>query len=228
MSRTLGRYEDRGLLGEGASGQVRRVWDETLARTLAMKVLRPELATNPLALRSFEAEARVLARLQHPGIVPIHEIGRLADGRPYYTMKEVHGPTLRDVLREVHASPAWPENGWTLRRLVGACHFVAVTVGYAHAAGYVHRDLKPSNVMLGAFGEVLVLDWGLAGRIHHEPRLPEAGTDEAPRRAATASGSTQGTAAYMAPELVSGGPSTRDPRADTYSPGATIYEVLCG
>lgn len=112
MTRTLGRYEDRGLLGEGASGHVRRVWDETLARTLAMKVLRPELATNPLALRSFEAEARVLARLQHPGIVPIHEIGRVADGRPYYTMKEVPAAlTITRSLLRVRGPPGSAAGG---------------------------------------------------------------------------------------------------------------------
>ncbi len=229
---TLGRYEDRGLLGEGASGQVRRVWDATLGRALAMKVLRPELAALPRAVAVFEAEARTLAGLQHPGVVPIHEVGRLPDGRPYYTMKEVHGRTLRDVLRDVHAASrggTWESaGGFAPRRLLEACHRAAETVAYAHACGIVHRDLKPTNVMLGAFGEVLVLDWGLAQRIARPVAPPDADlerhADAAPPRTST----VQGTAVYMPPELARGDGALPDARSDVYSLGATLYEVLGG
>lgn len=230
MARQLGRYEDRGLLGEGGTAQVRRVWDATLDRALAMKILRPELAAQPHAVAWFEAEAHTIARLQHPGIVPIHEIGRLPDGRPYYSMMEVGGRTLQDVLRELHEASqggVWgtSPSGWTLRRVLEACHRAVETVAYAHACGVYHRDLKPGNVMLGAFGEVLVLDWGLA-EASSGRRAPDA-TELGLPDTATASG-VRGTVAYMPPEQARGEVSRAGPRADVYSLGATLYEVLTG
>ena len=186
MARTIGTYEDRGLLGEGASGQVRRVYDATLERTVAMKILRAELASSPRAVATFEAEARVLARLSHPGIVPVHAIGRLPDGRPFYTMDEIKGRTLKEVARALHAASSggqWADvDGWTLRRLLEAFVRATKTVAYSHACGIVHGDLKPSNVMLGAFGEVLVLDWGLAERTPQARAKPAPSGGEEVRR----------------------------------------------
>ncbi len=260
----LGRYEDRGLLGEGGSAQVRRVWDATLGRTVAMKVLRAEHMGNGDTEASFEAEARVLAQLQHPGIVPIHEIGRLPDGRLFYTMKEVHGSTLRRALRALHAASRdgrWGEADpsgrgptdalaptvrgaateppglptadrqtlaggvWTLRRLIEACHRTCEAVAYAHACNVLHQDLKPDNVMLGPFGEVLVLDWGLATSITELVSVD--GT--LPRRPLRPGISgVRGTVAYMPPEQARADARQLGPESDVYSLGATLYEVLAG
>ncbi|MFZ5476358.1 MAG: SUMF1/EgtB/PvdO family nonheme iron enzyme [Myxococcota bacterium] len=191
-----GRYADLGRIGLGGMGEVRRVRDAQLDRTAAMKLLR---ADAPGAAARFEAEARVTARLQHPGIVPVYELGRTPDGRPYYTMREIEGVTLARAVRE----------GWPLRRLADALLRVSEAVAFAHAAGVVHRDLKPANVMLGRFGEVLVLDWGLAREVR-------AGPD----------GAVVGTPAYMPPEQAAS--ASPDPRADVYALGAVLWEVLCG
>jgi serine/threonine-protein kinase len=213
-----GRYEDRGLIGLGGMGEVRRVRDTLLSRDLAMKIIRPELADLPGVRGRFIGEATVTAQLQHPGIVPIHEVGRLPDGRWYFTMREVKGRTLRDVIREVHdasnAAGAWvtSANGWTLWGLVDAFHKICAAVASAHAAGVVHRDLKPDNAMVGAFGEVLVVDWGIARRVDSpEPAL---------------SGAISGTPAYMPPEQARGDGSPHGPRSDVYSLGAILYCAL--
>ncbi|MDP2312029.1 MAG: SUMF1/EgtB/PvdO family nonheme iron enzyme [Pseudomonadota bacterium] len=226
-----GRYEDRGLLGEGGMAQVRRVWDATLGRTVAMKILRAEYGGNAIAEAAFEAETRIIARLQHPGLIPIHETGRLADGRLYYTMKEVQGRTLRQVLRDVHAASrdgVWGEaaGGWTLRRLIEACHRACEAMAYAHACGVLHRDLKPDNVMLGAFGEVLVLDWGLAALVDAKPREPDL--EDTRRSTRTGPSGVRGTVAYMPPEQARADTRRVQPASDVYSLGATLYEVLSG
>jgi formylglycine-generating enzyme required for sulfatase activity len=200
----LGRYGDQGALGEGGMGEVRRVLDPILERSLALKAIHPRLGGNETAQERFVAEARLTARLQHPGILPVHELGWLPDGRPYFTLQEVRGQTLRALLGATHRREA---AALTIRQLVEAVRRAAEAVGYAHAQGVVHRDLKPDNVMRGPFGEVWVLDWGIA------QQLPAAGRIE-------------GTAAYMAPEQARGEPV--GPTADVFSLGATLYEVLAG
>lgn len=163
------RYEDRFLVGQGGMGEVRLVYDRRLRRTAVMKVVRRELA-GTAAARRLSVEAEITARLQHPGVVPVYDAGALADGRPYYVMREVHGRTLAEAIAAVHRASepgAWrpdPE-GFTFRRLVDAFHRVCETVAYAHDLRVVHRDLKPANVMLEAFGSVVVLDWGIAKRV---------------------------------------------------------------
>jgi serine/threonine-protein kinase len=196
-----------------------RVWDPDLARSVALKLMRPELAVDPAARRRFVREARATAGLQHPGIVPVHDLGHLPDGTPFYTMKEVQGRTLAQVIAEALAGRrgAGP-SGWTLRRLVEAFHRVCDAVAYAHAQGVIHRDLKPSNVMLGPFGEVMVVDWGLARRVgpaagHEDDDAPgdpdlagdrgDAG-DAGDAGTATHAGMVSGTPAYMPPEQAEG------------------------
>ncbi|MCK6504595.1 SUMF1/EgtB/PvdO family nonheme iron enzyme [Myxococcota bacterium] len=205
------RYEDRGLLGRGGMGEVRRVFDRQLGRTVAMKILRPDARAS---VRRFLQEARVIAGLQHPGVLPVHEIGRLPDGRVYFTMQEIHGRTLREHIREVHqaAGDHWraTPDGWTFRRLVSSFHAACEAVAFAHGEGLVHRDLKPHNVMIGAHGEVLVVDWGLAR---------PAGTPVPPDRIV-------GTPAYLAPELLRSERPPVDPRADVYALGAVLFVIL--
>ena len=158
------RYEDLGRIGEGAMGEVRRVKDRYLGRIVAMKILKEGGQVKGLRDR-FLAEAATTSQLEHPGIIPIYDIGE-QDGRPYFTMREIRGRTLTEVIREVHDSSGagqWTAaGGWTFRRLLAAFGAVCEAVAFAHDRGVIHRDLKPDNVLVGDYGEVTVVDWGLA------------------------------------------------------------------
>jgi len=218
------RYLDLGPIGHGGMGEVRRVRDMALNRTMAMKIMREELVGKPSAEARFIAEAQATAQLQHPGVVPVHDIGRTPDGRWYFTMKELRGKTVHDVLYEARDDP----EQWPRRRLLELFRSVAEAVAYAHSRGAVHRDLKPANVLVGAFGEVVVLDWGLVKAIGV---LDDDGEDASPPMAvdsfATRAGAILGTPSYMAPEQATG---ARDvgPAADLYALGALLYEILAG
>jgi len=184
-------------LGRGGMGIVYEARDTRLERAVALKVLS-QLAASGEAVERLWREARILARLEHPGIVPIHDAGMLSDGRAYYAMKLVEGSRLDEYLR---AGPSLPE---LCRIFLRICEPVA----FAHARGIVHRDLKPENIMLGKFGEVLVLDWGVAMAL-----------GESERR-----GLVIGTPGYMAPEQSEAGPV--DARADVYSLGNLLREAV--
>jgi eukaryotic-like serine/threonine-protein kinase len=227
------RYEDRGLLGEGAMGEVRRVLDRRLGCELACKVLWPRLVARAAVRDRFETEARVTARLRHPGVVPVHDFGRLHDGRPWFTMAVVEGRTLRELVTAVHAaSPpgGWgrTEDDWDLPGLVEVLAQVADVLAYAHQQAVVHRDVKPSNVMIGAFREVRLMDWGIA----RSPDLDLLGDPEAflgaPSRHRTQLGRAIGTPSYMAPEQARGDLAAVGPWSDVYALGALIYKVLSG
>ena len=221
------RYEDLGPIGRGATGEVHRVFDRQLGRTLAMKTVHAETMANPTALARFIAEAQATAQLQHPGIVPVHDIGVRDDGRLCFTMREVVGRTLLEVIHDLHAGT---EGVWTFRRLIDAFHRVCEAVAYAHARGVVHRDLKPENVMVGERGEVLVLDWGLA-KVRGGAALGGEGVVTDRSRGSlhvTQAGSVAGTPAYMPPEQAGGHSDEVDARADVYALGAILYECLTG
>lgn len=212
------RYSLLSKLGQGGMGGVYRVEDRQLERQVAMKVIGVADPQGELARRLLQ-EARIIARLEHPGIVPVHDSGTLSDGRPYYTMKLVDGLRLDE-----HVAGIVPISD-RLRLFLRICDAVA----FAHAHGVLHRDLKPGNIMVGPFGEVLVLDWGLSKvlqepeRNDHTPRadLPGTGADSLSRR--TSHGAVLGTPGYMAPEQRAG--QEIDTRADIYSLGA-ILEFL--
>jgi WD40 repeat protein/serine/threonine protein kinase len=252
------RYELRALLAVGGVGEIWLARDLALDRDVALKVLRPEREADRALAARFLREARITARLQHPGIVPVYEmVSRLAEPGgeeqpPFYTMRLVPGHTLAEAVQAFHARrrprAAAPLD---LNALLTAFVSVCQTVAYAHSRGVIHRDLKPSNIALGDFGEVVVLDWGLAhvgpsGELDSVARreedesssleaTPTAAlgairhqTPGRPRQSDTLVGDVLGTPAYMAPEQASGRPEAIDARTDVYGLGAILYEILTG
>ena len=210
------RFTTRGILGEGGMGKVDLLHDEWIGRQIARKSLRPELVKHGKAYRAFFREARIQGQLEHPAIVPVHDLGFHADGAPYFVMKRIRGRTLRDVL----AGDQPP-----LRRILEAFTRVCLAIDYAHARGVIHRDLKPDNIMLGDFGEIYVLDWGIAQLQDDDQHAGEALAVEA-THAADPSKVPVGTPAYMAPEQVAC--AEIDSRADVYAMGAVLFEILTG
>jgi serine/threonine-protein kinase len=217
-------YEVLGVLGQGGMGMVLRAHDPVLARPLAIKVLLRRHRGRADAARRFLEEARLTGQLQHPAIPPVHEMGTLTDGRPFFAMKLIQGRTLAQLLGER------PDPGADLPRFLGIFEAVCQAVAYAHSRGVIHRDLKPSNVMVGGFGEVQVMDWGLAKVLASPVSAPGAATLPAltgpGSPAFTQAGSVLGTPAYMAPEQARGEPI--DQRADVFGLGAILCEVLTG
>jgi eukaryotic-like serine/threonine-protein kinase len=213
------RYEILGALGQGGMGTVFLARDRELEREVALKVLRAAASTPEMAQR-LRREARILARLEHPGIVPVHDVGRLPDGRVYYVMKLVRGVRLDYYARAAVLTDL-------LRLFLRICE----TIGFAHAQGVVHRDVKPGNIMVGAFGEVLVLDWGIAkGAGEAERREGGKGVDadEAVVAGDTAPGTVLGTPGFMSPEQERGDVEQIDGRSDVYSLGAVLRLLVTG
>ena len=247
---SFGRYQIKGEFERGGMGAILRVWDEDLRRHLAMKVMLgkadPEAPgaspkMNTRALGRFLEEAQVTGQLDHPGIVPVHELGLTPEGRMYFTMKLVKGRTLRQILGLL----AKDEEGWTQTRTLHVVLKVCEAVSYAHAKNVIHRDLKPANIMVGRYGEVYVMDWGLAKiigrkdekdvRIREEPDATELRPEgqekvevdpEIPLY--TMDGDVVGTPAYMSPEQADGRIDELSPQSDIYSIGALLYHLICG
>jgi len=199
VRRPVARYELGRPLGRGGMGEVLAARDLALDRELALKVL---LRSSPAARAAFIAEAKLTARLDHPGVPPVHDLGEIPDGRPYFAMKRVEGRSLREVLAQggLHG----------LRPRLDLFRRVCETVAFAHDRGVLHLDLKPDNVMIGAFGEVLVMDWGLAREVTEGSATLKH---------------VAGTPRYMAPEQATRG-ARLDMRTDVYSLGAILYELL--
>jgi serine/threonine-protein kinase len=212
---------------EGGLGQVFEAHDTRLGRPVALKRIQARHAHRDDQIRRFDREARITARLDHPGIVPVHAAGRSADGRPCYVMRFVRGESLKSAIRQFHAGAG--ADPLALRQLLGRFIDVCEAVAYAHSRGVVHRDLKPDNVMLGAYGETLVVDWGLA-KVQAGPGDTVGDTpppaDDAGSE--TLTGTILGTPAYMAPEQAAGRTEAIGPASDVYSLGATLYELLTG
>ncbi|MCG3128039.1 MAG: Serine/threonine-protein kinase PknD [Phycisphaerae bacterium] len=224
------RYQLGRPIGEGGMGVVFEAHDRELDRSVAVKIVRE--AIGPDGAERLLREARIIARLEHPGIVPVHDVGRLDDGRIYYVMKRVRGQRLDQRRAEM-----------TLGERLAAFERVCETVAFAHAHGVIHRDLKPQNIMLGEFGEVLVLDWGVA-RILRDVRgasvdvTANAVTDATAAASAaeaetlpavrTRAGAVIGTPAFMAPEQARGQIERVNERSDVYALGAILHFLLTG
>jgi serine/threonine-protein kinase len=224
----------------GGLGEVFVAQDRELPREVALKQIQSHHAHDEMSRERFVREAEITGGLEHPGIVPVYGLGTYPDGRPYYAMRFIRGETLKEAIQRFHeadeASRDLGVRSVELRRLLGhlleACH----AIEYAHSRGVVHRDLKPSNIMVGKYGETLVVDWGLAkaagkddlaarGGLSCEPVLqPRSGSTSEP----TAMGKALGTPAYMSPEQAAGRIDLVGVRSDVYSLGATLYEILTG
>ncbi len=227
--------------GGGGLGLVSVAMDSELNREVALKEIRPELADDPQSRARFLLEAEVTGQLEHPGVVPVYGLQTDRRGRPYYAMRFVRGEDLKGVIARHHGanSPAGqtpPARALALHRLLTRFVAVCEAMSYAHDRGVIHRDLKPSNILLGPYGETMVVDWGLAKVLRPDGTAPR-GPAEAPLNptSAIASGSSDtlagtvvGSPAYMSPEQAEGWPEGVGPASDVYSLGATLYTLLVG
>lgn len=216
-------------------GAVLKAKDNNLARTVALKVMLNSANANEHTVFNFVAEAQITGQLEHPNIVPLHDIGVASDGTIYYTMKLIEGRTLRDILKDIREGNAETIQGFPISRLLTIFQKVCDGMSYAHSRGVIHRDLKPDNVMIGEFGEVLILDWGIAKVL---PEPGQAHTEEADGEfsgplagdgadaSATMAGQLKGTPNYMAPEQAEGRVADIDTRSDIYALGGILYYTL--
>ena len=239
------KYQLQGEIARGGMGAILKGRDVDLGRSLAIKVLLDSHKDNPQIIQRFVEEAQIGGQLQHPGITPVYELGQFADQRPFFTMKLVKGKTLAAMLSE-------RKDIFDRGKLLGIFEQICQTMAYAHSRGVIHRDLKPANIMVGAFGEVQVMDWGLAKVLESggtadekKARLQHAnhsviqtfrsdgsgpamvGTDPA-NAGETLAGSVMGTPAYMPPEQARGEVERLDERCDVFGLGAILCEILTG
>lgn len=216
------RYEHIEEIAIGGSGEIWLATDRLLDRQVALKILRDDFAASKRARQRFDYESRIMARLAHPGVLPLHDRGTMADGRPYFAMRLVAQRNLAEVLRGVQNADEAMCAAYPLPRLLQIFSRMCETMGYAHARGIIHRDLKPSNILLGEFGEVYVADWGLAKQVDGEVPELDAEIDS------TTHGTVLGTLVYMSPEQLGGEVEILTRKTDIYSLGVILYEILTG
>jgi eukaryotic-like serine/threonine-protein kinase len=231
-----GRYHIEGECRRGAMGAIFRAFDTHLGREVALKFLLEEHKENPELRERFLQEARITARLQHPGVVPVYDLHRTSGNGLFFSMMFVHGATLKELLKKRVTSAS------DISRFLTVFEKICQTMGFAHSLGVIHRDLKPANFMIGAFGVVRVMDWGLAKvlgerRVGHGPAAaarpgasPKLGAALGGGRpeSGLAAGAAMGTLAYMAPEQARGETELIDERADVFGLGAVLCEILTG
>jgi hypothetical protein len=216
-----GRYILGDELGQGGMGRVLAARDKDLGRIVALKVLRDEHGTDENLISALMFEARISGQLEHPHIVPVHEIGTLSDGSVFYTMKLTGKMSLRDVLEKMRDQDPGTLKLYSLTRLLGLLRGICMAAEYAHARGVIHRDLKPDNVLIGDYGEVQIMDWGVARVLPKRPGEPAlfGGAPEP-------EGLVVGTPHYMSPEQARGDNEQVGPASDIYSIGIILYQML--
>ncbi len=253
-----GRFRILNPYARGGLGEVSIALDRELRREVALKEIQARFADNPESRRRFVLEAEITGGLEHPGIVPIYALGRYRNGRPFYAMRFVRGRSLREAIDTWHASRTVPDTSnkqdrnqnqapsnspdepieFDLRALIRRFQDVCQSVAYAHSRSVVHRDIKPSNILLGPFGETLLVDWGLAKLLGDERGAPNGSTSTNPNdtqhdgdgSGQTASGAIVGTPAYMSPEQAdpNAHPDAEPQAVDIFCLGATLYHILTG
>lgn len=235
----LAKYTNLADMTSGNSARLRSAWDTIMGRTIVIKTLLPSVALDRRQRRRFLREARVTAQLQHPNTVPVYEIGNDPDEGLYFTMKRISGENLLDVIKRLSQKDSETEAAFPMRRLLDIAINVAQALAYSHVRGVIHRDIKPENIWVGNFGEVIVLDWGVAKVWGYPDELDGTGGNEASQadaqktndpetdqlRTLTANGQRLGTPLYMSPEQVRGSGFV-DERTDVFSLGIVIYEML--
>ncbi|MCO4774099.1 MAG: SUMF1/EgtB/PvdO family nonheme iron enzyme [Deltaproteobacteria bacterium] len=232
------RYDLGEVLGRGANGVVHLAGDRRLGRTVALKLLNAEKEKRDKEALRFTHEAQVTGQLAHPSIVPVHDLGTLPDGRLYYTMKRIQGRSLREIFVDLKKRDPASQQRWTETHFVSTLLRVAQALAFSHDRGIVHRDVKPANIMVGEYGEVLLLDWGVARVLGVMQPVAVEGEDTPPRRVVTwrslsdqdptIDGTVAGTPAYMPPEQARGDIEAIGPWSDVYSVGVILYEFLVG
>ncbi|MGB0581744.1 MAG: serine/threonine protein kinase, partial [Limisphaerales bacterium] len=236
-------FKTLNLIDEGGMGSIVEVEEAQTGRPVALKVMHPEMMNSEEAVDRFYLEAKVLARLEHPNIVPLHVLKLDRERRPFYTMKKVQGRTLQGIISGLRKGDAEIVAEFPLDRLMTVFHKICDAMAFAHSKGIVHRDLKPANIMVGEFGEVLVMDWGLAKvvgepeRVATTEEIPGLGgiqddlekgsmTISAAAGALTREGAVMGTPQYMAPEQATGRISDIDERSDVFALGGILYALI--
>ena len=221
------RFQEKRALGEGGIGEVVAAYDQDIGREVAIKRLRAGMQ-GPTSIARFVDEIRTVGALEHPNIVPIHDVGVNDDGSLYFVMRCVQGQTLESIIEKLAAGDALAHEQWTFERRVHVFRQLLDAVAFAHERGFVHRDIKPANVMVGAYGEVFLMDWGIAKPVGAND-APVTSSAQVPalttgRVTSTHAGAIVGTPAYMSPEQARGEPV--DGRSDVYSLSVVFHEWL--
>ncbi len=225
----LAKYANFRDMARGGSAMLRTCYDQMTGRTVVMKTLLPEVRHDDQENRRLLREARVTAQLQHPNTVPVYEIGRDEKEGLYFTMKRVSGENLFEILKRIARGDPAAIGAFSLRQRLEIVEGAAQALMYAHARGVIHRDVKPENIWVGNFGEVILLDWGVAkvwGQPDDQPQHPSTVRPPSDSiQALTMAGDRPGTPLYMSPEQVNVNRAVIDERSDVFSTGVVLYEV---